>query len=94
MENKSPNWWTSSALSDFHTRITAEYDNYDEIFVFWDLNETVLSPRIGFNCKLENAYCYVNKFRQGFDEETSRRIKNKIHDIYYSNPLCKVICNS
>ena len=84
---KHQTWHDIHKIKELRSIIEQNLENYDEIILFWDLNETLLNPTIGLNLKVNNAELYVHKFLKNFEYDRQKQIKGLMKKNYYDSKL-------
>ena len=86
-----------SKLSDVRQAqdyITSIQDKYDEIFIFWDINETLLTSPAAFNLKVNKSYDIFHNITKGFSERDGQQMLHMIRNSYYGQDLGRVTSRS
>lgn len=74
-------------LKDFLVSIKEEASKNEKIFIFWDINETIITSNVGINSKINKSYKIMKKIGKGYRMRTERNIFNFFKKRYNSKPL-------
>lgn len=74
-------------IEDFGVRIEDLVSKYDEVIIFWDLNETLLNPKVGLNLKIEKTYKMLTDMASKFRRSTQSQIFGIMKHKYYHSDL-------
>ena len=77
-------------ITDFTEMVNQTIDSYDEVFIFWDLNETLLNPKMGLNLKVVNSNKYIEKLARNLDYRTQKDMIQLLKEKYYQSDLGKI----
>lgn len=76
-------------LKQFLESIKEEASKNKMVFIFWDINETIITSDVGINSKVNNSFKIMKKIGKGFRERTEKHIFDYFRYRYNSTPLSK-----
>lgn len=80
-----------SKLRDALKYVQSREADFDEIFVFWDINETLLSSPSGFNLKINKNEDIIQKITRGFSPRDGQQMVNIMRKSYYKYELGNIV---
>lgn len=77
-------------LKNFLESIKEEASRNKMVFIFWDINETIITSDVGINSKVNNSFKIMKTIGKGFRERTQKHIFDYFRYRYNSTPLSNV----
>ena len=67
--------------------IKEEAKKNELVFIFWDINETIITADVGINSKINKSFKIIKKLSKPFKGRTQEKIFNYFKSSYYKSPL-------